>query len=182
MLQVQAITKKLKDFRLVLDLYYSAFPSSEQAPIFFLLQRAKKDNIKFSAYYDEDIFVGFSYTITFGDLTYLLYLAVRQDIRSKGYGAQILKHIREFYPENRIILNIEIEDATAENNAERIRRKSFYIRNGYSLAGFSLEMSGNMFEFLISGGVCIADEFRELFKKYMGSLLFAFYKPKIIKY
>ena len=179
MLSAQPITKDFKDLGLFNDLYKSAFPKSERAPMAFLFQRAKKDMVKFTAYYDEATFVGFSYTITVGDLTYLLYLAIQTNIRSKGYGAQILSNIKEQHPDNRIVLNIEIEDEKADNNAERIRRKSFYLKNGYNLTKIHFEMNKNKFDVLVNNGTCTAEEFKLLFKTYMGTLPYAIYRPKI---
>lgn len=55
-----------------------------------LLKRSKREGIDFIAYYDEEKFIGLAYLITFKNLTYLWYLAVVQDLRSQGYGAQVL--------------------------------------------------------------------------------------------
>jgi GNAT superfamily N-acetyltransferase len=178
MLQVQKITRESKDLDVVKALYFSAFPESEQAPMEFLLQKAEEDYVRFSAYYDEGVFVGLSYTITREDLTYLLYMAVSGSIRSKGYGTQILSCIKEFRPDNRIILNIDPTDESAANNEERIRRRNFYIRNGYSPSNIVIEMNGNTFD-VLSSGACTADEFRVLFKKYLGADLFDYYGTKI---
>jgi len=179
MLTTQPITRKFKDFGLVNALYRSAFPKSEQAPMAYLFLRAKKDTIKFMAYYDDNVFVGFTYTITVDDLTYLLYLAVPAEVRSKGYGAQILKNLQEQYPDNRIVLNIEIEDEKADNNADRIRRKDFYLKNGYILTKMYFKMNKNEFDVLVSNGTCTVEEFKGLFKKYMGAFPFALYRPDI---
>ena len=181
MLQTQTITKDAKALLDFKQVYFSSFPKSEQTPIWFLLQRAKRANISFCAYYDGDIFAGFSYIIVQDDLTYIQYLAVNANIRSKGYGSQILNHIKERYPNNRMILAIETEDETAANNEERIKRKKFYVKNGYASAGFSMKTNGNVFEALVYNGTCSFEEFQALFKKYMGFPLYLFYNPKVIR-
>jgi len=43
MLRIEAITKGFKDFYAIEDIHKTAFPKAEQAPMFFLLKRAKKD-------------------------------------------------------------------------------------------------------------------------------------------
>ena len=179
MLHTKLITKEMNDFGLFKDLYYTAFPKSEQIPMAFLLRKAKKDGIRFNAYYDEDIFVGFTYTITDGDLTYLLYLATRADIRSKGYGRQILNHIRTTYPVNRLVLNCLAEDENADDNEMRKRRQNFYFRNGYAYAGFSCKMNGNSLIVLAHNCHVTPEEFLGIFKKFWGSIFFAFFKPKM---
>jgi len=95
-----------------------------------LLKRSKREGIDFIAYYDEEKFIGLAYLITFENLTYLWYLAVVQDLRSQGYGAQVLSHIKENYPDNCIVLNLEAENPAASNNEQRKIRKAFYLRNG----------------------------------------------------
>jgi len=180
MLRIQAITKNAKDFPVVASLYASAFPAAEQAPMPYLLKRAMKDYVDFHAYYDGEVFVGFTYSMTRENLTFIMYLAIDANHRAKGYGSQILSHIKEAYPNNRIILNIEIEDETAENNAERKKRKQFYMRNGYHSSGVFLKIMGVTYELLVCNGDCTAEEFLTLNKKFMGSLLFLFFKPKLI--
>jgi len=68
MLRTEPITKKFKDFQAVKDLYTSAFPKVEQAPLWFVFWRAKNAYIDFTAYYDGDIFAGFTYIITHEDI------------------------------------------------------------------------------------------------------------------
>jgi len=179
MLTTQPITKNFKDFHMIQALYRSAFPRQEQAPMMFLLRQTKREEITFNAYYDEGTFVGFTYTITFDNLTYLAYLAVRSDIRSKGYGAQIMQHLRESYPNNRIVLCLEVQDETAVNSAQRERRRAFYHKNGYDSAGFSCVQHGNHLDVFINKGRVTPEEFRALFKQYLGAVLFVFFKPKI---
>jgi len=181
MLQVQPITKDSKNLFDFKKVYFSAFPRSEQTPIWFLLLKAKRDDIDFFAYYDDGVFAGFSYIITHGNLTFIQYIAVSANIRSKGYGTQIMSEIRKRYPGNRIILCIEAEDEKAVNNEQRKRRKSFYLKNGYSSANIMMKTNGIIFETLISDGTCSFKEFLMLYKEYLGFLLYIFYKPKMIR-
>jgi len=181
MLKIHPITKDSKDFQMIETLYTSTFPEAEQAPMWFLLRRAKKDHVEFNAYYDGDVLAGFTYLISHETLTLVMYIAIDANHRSKGYGSQIMNYIREAYPNNRIILNIEMEDENSENNAQRKKRKQFYIRNGYGSSGIFLEMKGVTYEALISNGDCTVREFLALNKKFMGSLLFPFIKPKLIQ-
>ena len=179
MLRIQPITKDLNNSHIMEDLYTSAFPKRQQMPLGHLMERTKLDAVRFNAYYDEDMFVGFSYTITYGDLTYVLYLATREDIRSKGYGSQILNCIKEQYPNNRIALNLEAQDETADNSEQRKKRRSFYLKNGYAPAGMLMKfINGDVVEVLIRDGTCTVDEFRALHKKYWGIFWFAIFGPR----
>jgi len=180
MLQRQPITKKTKDFQTVKELYLSAFPKSERAPMWFLLKRTNREGIEFYAYYDQEVFAGFSYTITQGDLTFLLYIAVNGNSRSKGYGAQMMNEIKNRYPNNRIVLNIEAEDEKAPNNEQRKKRKNFYVRNGYLSTEFSLKKGDDVFEVMCNNGTCTVAEFQWLFKNFLGPMLYPFHKPEIL--
>ena len=179
MLQVQTVTKDLKDFQILNDLYKSAFPKLEQTPMWFLLLRARKDFIDFFAYYDKNEFVGFTYLIHNNNLTYVLYLAVSGNNRSKGYGSLILNHIKETFSKNRIMLFIEVEDERAKNNEQRKKRKSFYISNDYITSGIIFEIHKTGFEVLIQGGDCTVQEIMTVYKKFCTPPIFAFVKPKL---
>lgn len=180
MLRIQPITKELNNFDIVKDLYLSAFPKQERVPPRILMGHTKRDVVKFNAYYDEDVFVGLSYTVTFEDLTYLFFLATRADIRSKGYGSQILDCIKAQHPNSRIVLNLEAQDETADNSEQRKKRREFYFRNGYAPTGMTLEIHGNLLEllFLDEKGTCTKNEYQTLFKKFWGPLLFHIVGPK----
>jgi len=179
MLRIESITKRFEDFKAVEDLYKSAFPKAEQAPMFFLLQRAKKDYIEFNACYDNDMLVGITYLITHEPITYVLYIATAATERSKGYGSQIMEHIKKAHPDNRIILNIETEDENADNNEQRKKRKQFYIKNGFLSSGIFSKFSNVTWELLVYNGTCTANEFLELHKKALGLIIFFFMKPFI---
>lgn len=179
MLETKPITKEFSDLRVVREMLTTLFPTVEQIPFWFLLMRAKKDFTRFLAYYDGDVFVGTVYMITHNDLTYVLYIAVNDKIQSKGYGSRILSQVRNLYPNNRIMLNIEAPDENADNNAQRQKRRDFYIKNEYTSTGFFLVEKVMVYETLILGGSCEIEEYEALFKKFAGALLYPFVKPKL---
>ena len=144
----------------------------------FLLSRIKKDFIDFLAYYDDDKFVGFTYLITEGDLTFIQYIAVDSTLHSKGYGSAILSQIKALYPNNRIALNLEMLDENAENTEQRIKRRAFYDKNGYEDTGIITDVHGNTLDTLILGGTTTVEELHVLLKKFTGVVfgLFAKYR------
>jgi len=177
MLYSKPITKKAHDFKDIIRIYQTAFPKSEQAPVWFLFSRAKKKNIEFNAYYEDDTLVGITYITVKHDIVYIMYLAVNDKLRSSGYGSKILQSIREQYPNYRVILNIETEDEKAENNEQRKRRKSFYFKNGFESTNIIGELKGALFELLVCNGKCTADDFLDLQKETLGTLVNAMFKP-----
>lgn len=109
-------------------------------------------NTQFLAFYDEKILCGFVYMATIGRQTFIMFFAVDKNLRSKGYGSEILAQIQLLHPENKIIVSIEPVIKKAENMEQRIRRKDFYIRNGYQESGYFMKLAGQEQEILIKNG------------------------------
>jgi len=155
MLEAKAVTKQFSDLGLIKKLIMTQFPRNERVPIRMLLWKAKaskSSTVDFLAFYAGDLFVGFTYMFTNDDITFVAFLAVDSTIQSKGYGSQILKYVKTLYPNNRIVLGIESLDESADNYKQRVKRKEFYIKNGYESAGFKIKALGAEFEMLITGG------------------------------
>ena len=157
MITEKAITKNSQDYAKFKALYRKAFPRAERVPIRFLMNKDIAGNL--NACYDGEIFCGFYSTLTFGNTTHILFLAVDDKLRGCGYGSAILKLISHRYSQNRIILDIEAEDSTASNNEQRIRRKSFYEKNGYTESGIEYSWRGVPYKILIKNGTITEREF-----------------------
>ncbi|MFC3417903.1 GNAT family N-acetyltransferase [Salinicoccus hispanicus] len=181
-LRVEPVKRNSKDSTRIKQLYKNSFPANEQIPFWFLLWKARKKYIDFSAFYDEDVLVGFTYLISDKDVAFVFYLAIDDKQRSKGYGGLTLSKIRDLYPQNRIILNIEAIDEQANNNEQRIKRKRFYLKNGYKNNGYLVKSGKNWFEVLTKGGDVTPQEYSKLFKKLAGPLLSIFINPKYRNY
>jgi GNAT superfamily N-acetyltransferase len=63
-------------------------------------------------------------------MTFVLYLATDESIRSKGYGSKMLKWIVE-NARRTVVLNIETVEKAYENYEQRLKRQKFYIKNGF---------------------------------------------------
>ena len=50
------------------------------------------------------------------DLAFIMFFAVDKNIRSKGYGSEILSKVQSIYPDNKIIVSIDICDMDAETS------------------------------------------------------------------
>ena len=179
MLETRSVKKGSPDVSKVQNLINSLFPKSERIPMAFLLSRAEKDFIDFLAFYDKNKFVGFTYSITNNGLTFIQYLAVDGTVQSKGYGSIILNQIKAQYPNNRIVLNLEILDECAENSEQRIRRRAFYVKNGYEDANIITNVHGNTLDTLVWGGATTIEELQVLLKKFTGFLFGFFIKYKL---
>lgn len=165
MLQFFDVTRDASWFPQVKALYESAFPANERIPIKHLLD----DKIKreFWAFFDGDLFCGFSNSITHGSITNIVYFAVVPELRSRGYGSQILQAIRRQHPDTRIVVDIEVEENSknAEELERRNRRRDFYQRNGFDASPVDYIWQGEHYRLLSAGGTVTEKDFRDFWKE-----------------
>jgi GNAT superfamily N-acetyltransferase len=173
------ITRKLPEYKEVVEIYKQEFPAAERIPLPLMNIFAKRKSVDFLAFYDEDKFVGFAFLITHKTLTFLFFFAVKPSEHSKGYGSKILSYLRVRYVGNRIVLLFESVNPNSENNAQRIRRREFYIQNSYVPAGFREVPKYDTFEAFVTGGSCTKEEFAELIAHFVGKPLSPFLKMKL---
>lgn len=107
-------------------------------------------------------FIGFMVVVPFEDLAYLSFFAIDPALRSRGYGSRALQALPEVYPGYRHLIDIEMLDENCPNNAQRIRRRAFYLRNGYRPTGQFLSYFGGDFEMLVKGGEFRLDDYKWL--------------------
>ena len=173
MLQFFKVTKKSPWLPQVKALYESAFPANERIPIKHLLD--DKIEREFWAFFDKEEsenaavprFCGFSNSISHGDITNIVYFAVEPELRSRGYGSQILQAIRNKHPNSRIVVDIEVEEDSkdAEELERRNRRRDFYQRNGFDSSPFDYVWQGEHYRLLSAGGIVTEKEFRNFWKE-----------------
>lgn len=143
------LSKRKKEIK---QIYVSSFPKEERMPFALMLMMSCLWNTQFIAFYDEKILCGLVYMATLGKQTFIMFFAVDKKLRSKGYGGRILDQVQLLHPKNKIIVSIEPVNETAENVAQRIRRKDFYLRNGYRESGYFMKLAGQKQEILIRNG------------------------------
>lgn len=131
-LEVRNIYPLTPTFKKVASLYEAAFPVEERLPLWQLSWNSLKNGQSFLAYFDQEVFIGFTYAICTDNLVYLLFLAVEESKQSQGYGSQILAQVREEAGERPCVLTIEpMDEEDASNRTQRLKRLAFYERNGY---------------------------------------------------
>lgn len=165
MLQYFEVTKKSPWLPQVKALYESAFPANERIPIKHLLD--DKIEREFWAFFDGDTFCGFSNSISHGSITNIVYFAVVPELRSRGYGSQILQAIRKKHPDSRIVVDIEVEEDSkdAEELERRNRRREFYTRNSFDSSPVDYVWQGEHYRLLNAGGTVNEKEFRDFWKE-----------------
>lgn len=128
----------------------SAFPKKEQTSAFLLLLGTLRKSTHFTAFYDEDKFVGLLYTIENDRYCFILYLAVNHEMRSGGIGGEILDYAYVQASDKIIVLNVEPLSPAADNHEQRERRIAFYARHGIVETGYGFSMDGVIYSVLAS--------------------------------
>ena len=111
-------------------LYLSAFPKIERHTLREMHRAATKGRAEYLAFSEAGRFVGLAYMIVRGKVAFLLYFAVKDELRNEGRGGCILAALKERYEGRDLMLLIESLHEPCSNRDIRIRRKNFYLRNG----------------------------------------------------
>lgn len=158
--QAKNIIQKLRIYRL----YVSAFPKCERKPFSIILKMQKKG--KTDMWYAESggNFAGMGLTINGDDIILLDYFAICPQRRGKGIGTELLKALRNLYPEKGFFLEIEKVCEDDGNLHERRRRKNFYLAAGMTELGTDAKLFGVDMELLGFDCSLTFDEYREFYR------------------
>ena len=132
MLDIRVINSGNADDSRLRRLYETAFPVEEQIPYDDLIYLLDAMDIDYTAYYDDDMLIGFTMVLRLPRYNWGWYFAVREELRGKGYGQEILSAVLEKYRNERpFVIDIESPyQPDAPNPEQRRRRHAFYVRNG----------------------------------------------------
>ena len=119
-----------------------AIPESERCPLDALLASGA-DVYRIDA---EEEPAGFIVVRGWRNFLYLAFLAVRTDLRSRGIGGKALRELIRRYPDRQTVVEYEALDACRGDNDTRLRRKQFYLRNGFYETGWFTCYDGTEFE------------------------------------
>lgn len=144
-------------------LYYTAFPKEERLPWWVLRLNARRSGIDLTAFLDGDTFCGFTASVTAGNMHFLLFFAIPDDLRGRGCGSAILSRLRQEYEV--ITLNVELLDEAAPNYLQRLRRFRFYRKNGFFDTGYHVWEVGGKFRVLGTDPQLNVSAYKKIFKK-----------------
>ncbi len=168
-------------FEDVKQLMESAFPVKEQMPFFLLRLMALRSGISFRAYYENGVLAGFAYTEETERTMFLLFLAVSEELRGKGYGSAVLDDLKRRAGNKCIVLNIEPAADDVPDAAERKNRLAFYRWNGFEDTGWKIRDKNDTYQilahpFLSSLAFDVQD-----YRKAVGRLTFGMYQPYVFR-
>ena len=144
-------------------LYLRAFPREERLPWPIMLMNARRSGIDLTAFLDGDVFCGFTSSVTVGELHFLLFFAVEDELRGKGYGSAILSAIKGKHPQ--VVLNVEPLVEDAPNLQERKNRFAFYGKNGFFDTGWHVWEVGGMVRVLSTRQELDVPAYKKIFRK-----------------
>lgn len=166
-----------KNYHKVKELYCSAFPEWERFPWFSMVLMNLRRKLKLNAVYDGEEFCGMSCYYISDNTIYLAYLAVAPELRGQGYGSRILQALKEKYPDQQIVLDIEPLDPDADNYYQRVDRLRFYQKNGWHRTHQMLVDADGKFEALVDQNHFDKQDFAKTLKQ----MSFGFYRFRIQK-
>lgn len=136
------------DMTFILNLYQKAFPESERKPFSVIERKAAMGSMEILVIKEEGKRIGLAITALEEDLVLLDYFAIAERNRGQGAGTEALQLLKALYSDRQFFLEIEELDDAAPNQAERLRRKAFYLRNGMLETGIHIELFGVKMELL----------------------------------
>jgi L-amino acid N-acyltransferase YncA len=163
------------------EIYMEAFPKRERKPYFTLRHSVKKKKAVVMAAVEKDQLLGFTVLIPYKDMIMVDYLAVSSKIRSKGTGSYIMQNVCREYADKKIVLLIECLDNAADNRDQRIARRKFYLKNGFTASDIFIEGASGEMEILNYGGKVSQEDYISLQKYALGALFFKLSGIKIVK-
>lgn len=137
-----------KDMDFIKRLYAAAFPAAERKPFSLIRRQVRRGLMELLVIADAEQPVGFAVTARAGEVVLIDYLAISDSCRSRGYGSAALRLLTGRYAGCALFLEVEASDNRAENQAQRIARKAFYLRNGFVETGEQIRLFGVEMELL----------------------------------
>lgn len=173
----KTISKKFEDYGKVKTLMKEAFPNFGQAPMGLLCWRAKRKDASFTAYYDNGELCGVTHTVEDEKAVFVSYLAVAKDLRSKGYGSEIIGTLKRKFASKTIYLTAEAPEPKSKNYSQRVARLKFYEKNGIKYTGY--------YNTLMSQKFVVLSDVKELcleeYKRLLNRVLCGLFTPKTKK-
>jgi GNAT superfamily N-acetyltransferase len=156
-------------------LYLSAFPKEELLPWWVLRLMTLPKGAAITSYYTGDDFCGFTHTTITDEVVYVMFFAVQDELRGKGYGSAILEYLKQDNPGKPIILNVEPLDERADNAQQRISRMRFYEKNGFYDTGYEIDEVGGTFRILSTRKKLDVEAYLTMFQR----MSFGLWRPEI---
>ena len=148
------------NYKAIKQLYLDAFPNHERMPFFMLKNAVKKRKAEILIAKESGKVVAFAYLVLYRDMVYLFYFSVLSELRNKGIGSILIKYLIEHYQNKRIFLAVEQPNENVADNEQRVKRKAFYLKNGFSNHKYKLQEKNEIFDVMAIGGEISIEEYK----------------------
>lgn len=149
-LELIRLSPDSKDRKYFEQINDDAFPLSERMSFEEIFDFAADTDVL--GIYDAGNPIGFAVLLKNTECGYVYFIAIDSYTRSKGYGGAAMQRMMELYPKLQLVLDFEVIDENAENTEQRIRRKNFYLRNGFHETGNYTMLRDERFEVVCNRG------------------------------
>lgn len=122
------------------------FPPEEYLSLEDQLALQDRGEVEIWALYEGGELAGLATLRVTQEMAYLFFLAFDDAYQNRGCGHAALETLRDIYADRAFTVDFELPDSSAANNAQRIRRRNFYRRSGFSETGWGLEYLGVRYE------------------------------------
>lgn len=164
----------------ICNIYIEAFPQKERKPFWVLQHSVKCGKVQIFVETVNNAVQGFIVVIPFKNMIMVDYLAVSAKTRSRGTGSRMLQDICQRFSEKKVVLLIERLEDEAENKEQRIARRKFYLKNGFTSSGIFIQGASGAMEVLNYGGMVTPEEYLSLQKYALGALFFRLSKIQLV--
>ena len=129
-------------------LYGKAFPPGEKKPFGVIVRMWRRGKTDVWCFRQGGRFAGFASTINSDRLIMIDYLAVPETMRGRGIGARAMAAICDAYADKGVFVEIESPFEPGADQPERIRRKAFYERCGFTPSRTMADVFGVRYELM----------------------------------
>ncbi|MBU1975243.1 MAG: GNAT family N-acetyltransferase [Nanoarchaeota archaeon] len=120
----------LQEFKEAWEIYRSSFPDDERRTLELQRELIKSKQYNFFMVTKDEVLVAIISDWDFGDFLFVEHLAVKEGLRGKGIGIELLK---EYLSKNKRKIILEVERPETEIATKRIK---FYEKIGFKLNDF----------------------------------------------
>lgn len=164
MLTIKNVMPETKNLEEIRCLYEKSFPKNERRPFMELLT-VPQSSAETVALNDGELFCGFAVFLNGKEISHIIYFAIEEKLRNRGYGSSALQALHTYKKGRRIMVDIESEKPEAPNNEQRHKRKQFYLRNGYTQTSIRYHWRQEDYEILTYGGNVTEEEYEDFWKQ-----------------
>ena len=175
-MELREIMKISEDKAVLEEINTEAIPENERTSLDNLFATGADGNLEVLGIYEENGPVGFFVVRKYKSTRYLAYFAINAECRSKGIGSKALALLFDRYSHCQIVVEFEAPRKDAKEDDMVVRRRNFYLRNGFHETGWLTFYDGVEFEIACSRPMFDEQEF-EGFVEYFGTIV-PNYMPK----